>query len=193
MKRKLDCLMKEHDPITIKRHSVARSTLLLLILGLMTLNGVPSMAAGFASSLSAGGFVFSADCPGAGATGCGFGRKATGACRPASHINADASGGLNTAHVTGFGRLKQFPLVSFRYLKRQPDGVHLQRPGAYAIQQSDSRIRASEAALAYAQQVVGWRSRKHILVFCRRRPISAVAQQQMDLPAKHRASRPGQA
>ncbi len=70
------------------------------------------------------------------------------------HLNAFASGGVNTARVTGFGAQSistgyHSDVFSASLTEALFDGRSL-----VALKQADSRIQASEAALAYAQQVV---------------------------------------
>ena len=70
------------------------------------------------------------------------------------HINAFASGGMNTGRVTGFGAQTistgyHSDVFSASLTESLFDGQSFM-----AMKQADSRIQASEAALAYAQQVV---------------------------------------
>ncbi|HUX45967.1 MAG TPA: TolC family outer membrane protein [Terracidiphilus sp.] len=70
------------------------------------------------------------------------------------HLNAAASGGMNTGRVTGLGAQTistgyHSDAFSASLTESLFDGQNF-----IAIRQADSRIQASEAALAYAQQVV---------------------------------------
>jgi outer membrane protein len=70
------------------------------------------------------------------------------------HVNAGASGGMNTAEVTGFGAQTlstgyHSDLFSASLTQSIFDGQTL-----VAMRQADTRVQASEAALAYAQQAV---------------------------------------
>jgi outer membrane protein len=181
MKRKLDCLMKEHDPITIKRHSVARSTLLLLILGLMTLNGVPSMAedlqAAYQQAASSSPLIAQARAQ----LDADLAGKPLARAALLPHINADASGGLNTAHVTGFGAQTISTGYHSDIFSASLTESIFNGQALTAIQQSDSRIRASEAALAYAQQVVALEVTQAYFGVLQAQANQRVAQQQMDL------------
>jgi outer membrane protein len=181
MKRKLDCLMKEHDPITIKRHSVARSTLLLLILGLMTLNGVPSMAedlqAAYQQAASSSPLIAQARAQ----LDADLAGKPLARAALLPHINADASGGLNTAHVTGFGAQTISTGYHSDIFSASLTESIFNGQAFTAIQQSDSRIRASEAALAYAQQVVALEVTQAYFGVLQAQANQRVAQQQMDL------------
>jgi outer membrane protein len=181
MKRKLDCLMKEHDPITIKRHSVARSTLLLLILGLMTLNGVPSMAedlqAAYQQAASSSPLIAQARAQ----LDADLAGKPLARAALLPHINADASGGLNTAHVTGFGAQTISTGYHSDIFSASLTESIFNGQAFTAMQQSDSRIRASEAALAYAQQVVALEVTQAYFGVLQAQANQRVAQQQMDL------------
>lgn len=70
------------------------------------------------------------------------------------HLNAGASGGMYTGHVTGFGAQTistgyHSDVFSASLTESLFDGQ-----GLVALKQADSRIQASEAALAYAQEIV---------------------------------------
>jgi outer membrane protein len=97
------------------------------------------------------------------------------------HINADASGGLNTAHVTGFGAQTistgyHSDIFSASLTESLFDGQAFT-----AMKQSESRIRASEAALAYAQQVIALEVTQAYFGVLQAQANQRVAQQQMDL------------
>lgn len=70
------------------------------------------------------------------------------------HINAQASGGMNTAHVTGFGAQTLSTGYHSDVFSASLTESLFNGQALVAIKQSDSRIQAREAALAYAQQVV---------------------------------------
>ena len=97
------------------------------------------------------------------------------------HINAGASGGMNTAHVTGFGT----QTISTGYHSDAFSATlteSLFNGQAFtAMSQSDSRIRASEAALAYAQQVVALEVTQSYFGVLQAQANQRVAQQQMEL------------
>ncbi|MHB1675706.1 MAG: TolC family outer membrane protein [Acidobacteriaceae bacterium] len=97
------------------------------------------------------------------------------------HINAGASGGMNTARVTGFGAQTistgyHSDVFSASLTESIFDGQAFT-----AMKQSDSRIRASEAALAYAQQVVALEVTQAYFGILQAQANQRVAQQQMDL------------
>ena len=70
------------------------------------------------------------------------------------HINAGASGGMNTGRVTGFGAQTISTGYHSDVFSASLTESIFNGQAFTAMKQSDSRIRASEAALAYAQQVV---------------------------------------
>jgi outer membrane protein len=181
MQRNLGCLMKERDPITIRRHSAARSTFLLLILFLMALNGVPSMAedlqAAYQQAASSSPLIAQARAQ----LEADLAGKPLARAALLPHVNADASGGLNTAHVTGFGAQTISTGYHSDIFSASLTESIFNGQAFTAMQQSDSRIRASEAALAYAQQVVALEVTQAYFGVLQAQANQRVAQQQMDL------------
>lgn len=97
------------------------------------------------------------------------------------HVNAGASGGMNTAYVTGFGAKPistgyHSDIFSASLTESIFDGQAFS-----AMKQSDSRIRASEAALAYAQQLVALEVTQSYFEVLHAQADRRVAEQQMDL------------
>ena len=181
MQRNLGCLMKERDPITIRRHSAARSTFLLLILFLMALNGVPSMAedlqAAYQQAASSSPLIAQARAQ----LEADLAGKPLARAALLPHINADASGGLNTAHVTGFGAQTISTGYHSDIFSASLTESIFNGQAFTAMKQSDSRIRASEAALAYAQQVIALEVTQAYFGVLQAQANQRVAQQQMDL------------
>ena len=181
MQRNLGCLMKERDPITIRRHSAARSTFLLLILFLMALNGVPSMAedlqAAYQQAASSSPLIAQARAQ----LDADLAGKPLARAALLPHINADASGGLNTAHVTGFGAQTISTGYHSDIFSASLTESIFNGQAFTAMKQSDSRIRASEAALAYAQQVIALEVTQAYFGVLQAQANQRVAQQQMDL------------
>lgn len=181
MQRNLGCLIKERDPITIRRHSAARSAFLLLILFMMALNGVPSMAedlqAAYQQAASSSPLIAQARAQ----LDADLAGKPLARAALLPHINADASGGLNTAHVTGFGAQTISTGYHSDIFSASLTESIFNGQALTAIQQSDSRIRASEAALAYAQQVVALEVTQAYFGVLQAQANQRVAQQQMDL------------
>jgi outer membrane protein len=181
MKRNLGCLMKEYDPITIKRHFVVRSTLLLLILGLMALNDVPSMAEDLQVAYQQAASTSPVIAQARAQLDADLAGKPLARAALLPHINADASGGLNTAHVTGFGAQTISTGYHSDIFSASLTESIFNGQAFTAMKQSDSRIRASEAALAYAQQVVALEVTQAYFGVLQAQANQRVAQQQMDL------------
>lgn len=181
MQRNLGCLIKERDPITIRRHSAARSAFLLLILFMMALNGVPSMAedlqAAYQQAASSSPLIAQARAQ----LDADLAGKPLARAALLPHVNADASGGLNTAHVTGFGAQTISTGYHSDIFSASLTESIFNGQAFTAMQQSDSRIRASEAALAYAQQVVALEVTQAYFGVLQAQANQRVAQQQMDL------------
>ena len=97
------------------------------------------------------------------------------------HLNAFASGGMNTGRVTGFGAQTistgyHSDVFSASLTESLFDGQSL-----VALKQTDSRIQASEAALAYAQQVVALEVTQAYFGVLQAEANERVAEQQVDL------------
>ncbi len=97
------------------------------------------------------------------------------------HINAGASGGIYTARVTGFGAQTISTGYHSDVFSASLTESIFNGQAFMAIKQSDSRIRASEAVLAYAQQVVALEVTQAYFGVLRAQANQRVAQQQMDL------------
>jgi outer membrane protein len=97
------------------------------------------------------------------------------------HVNAGASGGMNTAYVTGFGAQTistgyHSDTFSASLTESLFDGQ-----SSIAMRQADSRIQASEAALAYAQQAVASAVMQAYFGVLQAEANERVAQQQVKL------------
>lgn len=97
------------------------------------------------------------------------------------HLDALASGGMNTARVTGFGAQTistgyHSDVFSASLTESLFDGQSL-----VALKQAGSRIQANEAALAYAQQVVALEVTQAYFGVLQAEANERVAQQQVDL------------
>jgi len=97
------------------------------------------------------------------------------------HLNAFASGGMNTARVTGFGNQTistgyHSDIFSASLTESLFDGQSL-----VALKQADSRIQAAAAALAYAQQVVALEVTQDYFGVLQAEANQRVAQQQVNL------------
>ncbi|MFP5234462.1 MAG: TolC family outer membrane protein [Acidobacteriota bacterium] len=97
------------------------------------------------------------------------------------HLNAFASGGMNTAHVTGFGAQTistgyHSDVFSASLTESLFDGQSL-----VALTQSDHRIQAAEAALAYVQQAVALEVTHAYFGVLQAEANERVSRQQVDL------------
>jgi outer membrane protein len=97
------------------------------------------------------------------------------------HLNAAASGGMNTGHITGFGAQTistgyHSDVFSASLTESLFNGQSL-----IAMKQADSRIEASEAALAYAQQVVALEVMQAYFGVLQAQANERVARQQVEL------------
>lgn len=97
------------------------------------------------------------------------------------HINAEASGGMNTGYVTGFGTQPISTGYHSDIFSASLTESIFNGQAFTAMKQSDSRIRASEAALAYAQQMVALQVTQAYFGILQAEANQRVAQQQMDL------------
>jgi outer membrane protein len=181
MKRNFGCLMKQPDLILFKCHSLAHFMLLLSILWLTTLSGVPSPAqdlqTAYRQAASTSPIIAQAraqlDAELAGRP------LARAALLP--HINADASGGMNTARVAGFGAQKISTGYHSDVFSASLTESIFNGQAFTAMKQSESRILASEATLAYAEQVVALEVTQAYFGVLRAEANQRVAQQQLDL------------
>ncbi len=94
------------------------------------------------------------------------------------HLNADASGGMNSAYVTGFGPTPistgyHSDLFSVSLTQYLFNGQTLS-----AIKQADSRVQASEAALTYAEQSIALQVAQAYFGVLQAQANERVAQQQ---------------
>ena len=99
------------------------------------------------------------------------------------HVNAFASGGMNTGRVTGFGAQTistgyHSDVFSASLTETLFDGQSL-----VALKQADSRIQATEADLAYAQQVVALEVTQAYFGVLQAEANERVVRQQIDLLA----------
>ncbi len=97
------------------------------------------------------------------------------------HINAEASGGINTARVTGFGAQTISTGYHSDVFSASLTESIFNGQAFTEMQQSDSRIRASEAALAYAEQAVALEVTQAYFGVLQAQANQRVAQKQMDL------------
>jgi outer membrane protein len=97
------------------------------------------------------------------------------------HINAGASGGMNTAYVTGFGAQSLSTGYHSDVFSASLTESIFNGQDFIAMKQAESRIRAGEAALAFAEQMVALEVAQSYFSVLQAQANERVAQQQMDL------------
>jgi outer membrane protein len=181
MKRNLGCLMKEPDLVGLKFHFLSHSMLLLLILGLTILNGVPSKAENLQAAYQQAASTSPAIAQARAQLDAALVSKPLARAALLPHIIADASGGINTARVAGFGAQTISTGYHSDVFSASLTESIFNGQAFTAMKQSDSRILASEATLAYAEQVVALEVTQAYFGVLRAEANQRVAQQQMDL------------
>lgn len=97
------------------------------------------------------------------------------------HINAGASGGMNTAYVTGFGAQPLSTGYHSDVFSASLTESIFNGQAFTAMKQADSRIRASQADLAFAEQLIALEVTKAYFSVLQAQANERVTQQQMDL------------
>ncbi len=97
------------------------------------------------------------------------------------HLNAEASGGMNTAYVTGFGPQPLSTGYHSDVFSASLTESIFNGQEFIAMKQADGRIRASEAALAFAEQMVALEVAQTYFGVLQAQANQRVAQQQVDL------------
>ncbi len=181
MKRNFGCLMKQPDLILFKCHSLAHFMLLLSILGLTTLNSEPSMAEDLQAAYRQAASTSPAIAQARAQLDAELAGRPLARAALLPHINADASGGMNTARVAGFGAQTISTGYHSDVFSASLTESIFNGQAFTAMKQSESRILASEATLAYAEQVVALEVTQAYFGVLRAEANQRVAQQQMDL------------
>ena len=97
------------------------------------------------------------------------------------HINAGASGGMNTAYVTGFGAQPLSTGYHSDVFSASLTESIFNGQDFIAMKQAESRIRAGGAALAFAEQMVALEVAQSYFSVLQAQANQRVAQQQVDL------------
>ena len=97
------------------------------------------------------------------------------------HVNAAASGGMNTGRVTGFGAQTISTGYHSDTFSASLTEALFDGQSFIALKQAGSRIQSSEAALAYAQQVVAIEVTQAYFGVLQAQANERVAQQQVEL------------
>jgi outer membrane protein len=180
-KSDLDCLMNPQVSIPQKPRSPASLLFWLAMLGYMALCAIPTLA----DDLQTAYQQAAASSPVIAQARAQLEAESAGKSLAQSallpHISAEASGGMNTAYDTGFAAEPistgyHSDLFSASLTQSIFDGQALT-----ARKQSDSRIQAGQAALAYAQQVVALQVVQAYFSILQAQANERVAQQQTEL------------
>jgi len=169
------------NPYPMKRPALARSLSLLVIFACAILNGPPSLAqdlqTAYQQAASTSPIIAQARAQ----------LDADSASKPLArsgllpHVNGGASGGMNTAYVTGFGAQPISTGYHSDVFSVSLTESIFNGQAFTALKQSDSRIQAGQAALAYAQQVVALEATQAYFGVLQAQANDRVAQQQLDL------------
>jgi outer membrane protein len=181
VKRNLDDPMKKQGTVHSKGRSLTLSISLLAVCGGVTLSAVPSRAEdlqeAYRQAAAASPVIAQAKAElDADLAGRPLARSAL-----LPHINAGASGGMNTAYVTGFGAQSLSTGYHSDVFRASLTESIFNRQDFIAIKQAESRIRAGEAALAFAEQMVALEVAQSYFGVLRAQANERVTQQQMDL------------
>ena len=181
VKRNSDGPRKEQGAIRLKRRSLALTMFLLVIYFGATLNGAPAMAEDLQTAYQQAAATSPAIAQARAQLDADLAGRPLARAALLPHINAGASGGMNTGRVTGFGAQTISTGYHSDVFSASLTESIFNGQAFMAMKQSDSRIRASEAALAYAQQVVALEVTQAYFGVLQAEANQRVAQQQMGL------------
>ncbi len=180
-KRNPDRLVKRQDSIPRKPRSLPRFIYQLVFFGYMAIYAVPSMADDLQTAYEQAASTSPVIAQARAQLDADLAGKPLARAAFLPHVSAGASGGMNTAYDTGFGAQPistgyHSDVFSVSLTESLFNGQDFT-----AMKQADSRIRASEAALAYAQQFVALEVTQAYFSVLQAQANERVAQQQMDL------------
>jgi outer membrane protein len=174
-------LAKKQISIPLKPRSLARFIYQLVFLGYMALCAVPSMAddlqTAYQEAVSTSPVIAQARAQ----LDADLAGKPLARAALLPHISAGASGGMNTAYVTGFGAQPISTGYHSDVFSASLTESIFNGQALTAMKQSDSRIGASEATLAYVQQVIALEVVQAYFSVLQAQANERVAKQQMDL------------
>jgi outer membrane protein len=172
---------KEHGAIRLKRRSLALSLSMVAIAWCATLTAAPSMAQDLQTAYQQAASTSPAIAQARAQLDADLAGRPLARATLLPHVNAGASGGMNAAHVTGFGaQTISTGYHSDTFSASLTESI-FNGQAFTAMKQSDSRIRASEAALAYVQQAIALEVTQAYFGILQAQANQRVAQQQMDL------------
>lgn len=173
--------MKKQVPISFKYHSSEHSIHLFLVLGYVILSAVPSMADDLQTAYRQAASTSPVIAQARAQLDADLAGKPLARAALLPHINAVTSGGINTAHLTGFGAQPISTGYHSDVFSASLTESIFNGQAFTVMKQADIRIRASEAALAYAQQIVALEVTQAYFSVLQAQANERVAQQQMDL------------
>jgi outer membrane protein len=182
IKRNPDCPSKKQILISLKWFSFVRSISLLVAFGCAIFNAAPLMAAedlqtAYLQAASISPIIAQARAR----LDSDLAGKPLARAALLPHINAGASGGMNTAHVTGFGAQPLSTGYHSDVFSTSLTASIFNGQTFTAMKQADSRIRASQAVLAFAEQLVALEVTKAYFSVLQAQANERVTQQQMGL------------
>jgi len=176
-----DRLKKHKFTFSRKRPSLEQFIILLLVLGSMTLFATPSMADDLQTTYQQAASTSPVIAQARAQLEADLAGKPLARSALLPHLGAAASGGMYSAYVTGFGTKPISTGYHSDVFSASLTESIFNGQAFTAMKQADSRIRASEAALAYAQQVVALEVTQAYFGVLQAQANQRVAQQQMDL------------
>ena len=181
VKKSLPCLIQKVAIIRLMQRWSIRALCLLVVSGCVTFIGVPSMAQDLQTAYQQAASSSPVIAQARAQLNADLAGKPLARAKLLPHVDANADGGMNTARVTGFGA---FPISTGYHSDLFSVSLteSLFNGQAFtALKESDSRIQAGEAALAYAQQVVALEVTQTYFGVLRAQANQRVAQQQTNL------------
>ena len=180
-KRNLDRFMKRHVSIPRSRRSRPRFIYQLVFCGYIIINAIPAVADDLQTAYEQAASTSPVIAQARAQLDADLAGKPLARAAFLPHVSAGASGGMNTAYDTGFSAQAistgyHSDLFSVSLTESIFNGQDFT-----AMKQADSRVRASEAALAYAQQFVALEVTQAYFSVLQAQANERVAQQQMDL------------
>lgn len=176
-----DCLMNKQVPVSWKWRFFARSMFLLGVFGCMPFYAVPSIAEDLQTAYQQAASTSPVITQARAQLDADLAGRPLARAALLPHINAEASGGMNTAHVTGFGAQPISTGYHSDVFSASLTESIFNGQAFTVMKQADMRIRASEAALAYAQQIVALEVTQAYFSVLQAQANERVTRQQMDL------------
>jgi outer membrane protein len=173
--------MRKQNSVPLMCRSVAIPAFLLAVFGCVVFHTSPSMAEDLQTAYKQAASTSPMIAQARAQLDADLAGKPLARAALLPHINAGASGGMNTGRVAGFGAQTISTGYHSDVFSASLTESIFNGQAFTAMKQSDSRIRASEAALAYAQQVVALQVTQAYFGILQAEANQRVAQQQMGL------------